>query len=333
MTTRMMTRKMTSSLGLPTKNMILKGKFQFDEKKYNLFIKRLTKVLEHIKMQGKTGIDGNCEIDSTELCRTLSLLNVHPRDAHISFQEKGHIYDVDGDKTFTSVTKFVHGFAKPFNADEVIAGMRKRGLSAEYEGMSDSDIRRKWKLNGIDASTRGTKMHYQIECFFNKLAITNNWNIDTASWISNDLEVELGQFTNFINGLRDNGHLFPYRTEWCIYHEDLKFTGSVDMVFKNHDGGYDIYDWKRSKDIKKRGFNNFKNEALVHLPDCNYWHYTMQLNLYKYILESKYGLRIDNLYLVVFHPDNGTGVFKKEKCPEMQDTMKELFVNTGRLSQ
>ena len=39
------------------------------------------------------------------------------------FQEKGHIYDVNGDKTFTSVTKFVHGFAKPFNPVEVIAGI------------------------------------------------------------------------------------------------------------------------------------------------------------------------------------------------------------------
>ena len=60
---------------------------------------------------------------------------------------------------------------------------------------------------------------------------------------------------------------------------------------------------------------------------------TLYLNLYKYILEAKYGLRIDNLYLVVFHPDNGAGIFKKEKCPEIQDIMKELFVNTGRLSQ
>ena len=201
-------------------------------------------------------------IDNTELCRTLSLLNAHHRDANISFQERGHIYDVNGDKTFTSVTKFVHGFAKPFNPVEVIAGMRKRGLSAEYEGMSDADIQRKWKLNGIDASTRGTKMHYQIECFFNKLAITKKWDIDQKGWKDNDLEVELGQFTNFINGLSEEGNLFPYRTEWCVYHEELKFTGSVDMVFKNNNGGYDIYDWKRSKDIKKSGFNNFKNPAL-----------------------------------------------------------------------
>ena len=107
-------------------------------------------------------------------------------------------------------------------------------------------------MNGIDASTRGTKMHYQIECFFNKLAITKKWDIDQKGWKDNDLEVELGQFTNFINGLAEEGNLFPYRTEWCVYHEQLKFTGSVDMVFKNNNGGYDIYDWKRSKDIKKR---------------------------------------------------------------------------------
>ena len=99
-------------------------------------------------------------MDNTELCRTLSLLNAHHHDANISFQERGHIYDVNGDKTFTSVT-VVHGFAKPFNPVEVIASMRKRDF-ARYEGMSDADIQRKWKLNGIDASTRGTKMHYQI---------------------------------------------------------------------------------------------------------------------------------------------------------------------------
>ena len=327
MTMRMMTRNMSSRLNNNTKKIVLKGGGEMCEKKYKLFIKQLTKLFEYIKMQ-----ELHTDMDNTELCRTLSLLNAHHRDSHISFQEKGHIYDVDGDKTYTSVTKFVHGFAKPFNPTEVIAGMRRRGMSPEYDGMSDDEIRRKWKLNGIDASTRGTKMHYQIECFFNKLAITHKWDIDDASWIKNDLEVELGQFTNFIRGLQDECNLFPYRTEWCIYHEELKFTGSVDMVFKNNNGGYDIYDWKRSKDIKKRGFNNFTNSALVHLPDCNFWHYTMQLNLYKYILESKYGLRIDNLYLVVLHPENGVGIFKKEKCPEIQDTMKELFENTGRFS-
>ena len=342
MTTTTVTRSMKSEFTDQINSLFLQ-QLKTKNCKQKLFIKRLTKLLAYIIMQkqkaksaqgsrekGVADEESVC-MDNTELCRSLSLLNAHERDSHISFQEFGHIYDVDGDKTFTSVTKYVHGFAKPFNANEVIAGMRKRGLSPEYEGMTDADIRKKWKLNGIDASTRGTKMHYQIECYFNKLAITNNWDIDEKSWKENDLQVELGQFRNFIDCLKEEGTLFPYRTEWSVFHEELKFTGSIDMVFKNNNGGFEIYDWKRSKDIKKHGFNNFVNPALIHLPDCNYWHYTMQLNLYKYILENKYGLRIDNLYLVVFHPDNGHGIFKREKCPEIQDIMKELFENTGRM--
>ena len=321
----MLTRRMTSHLDITTKNMVLSNSHnqtRHAEQKYKNFMKRLTKVIETINMQKEI------PSDATELCKTLSLLNAHPRDGHIKFQEEGHIYDIDGDKSYTSVTKFVHSFAEPFNAVRVIAGMRKRGLSSEYEGMSDADIQRKWKLNGIDASKRGTKMHYQIECFFNRMALSKSYEIDETGWRLNDLDIELGQFKKFVDGLKLDGRLVPFRTEWCVFHEELKFSGSIDMVFKNADGGYDIYDWKRAKEIKTRGFKNFKNESLVHLPDCNFWHYTMQLNLYKYILESKYGLRIDNLYLVAFHPNYGEGVFKKHKCPEIQDTMRELFAST-----
>ena len=63
-------------------------------------------------------------------------------------------------------------------------------------------------------------MHYQIECYFNKLAITNNWDIDEKSWKENDLQVELGQFRNFIDCLKEEGTLFPYRTEWSVFHEE-----------------------------------------------------------------------------------------------------------------
>jgi hypothetical protein len=41
-----------------------------------------------------------------------------------------------------------------------------------------------------------------------------------------------------------------------------------------------------------------------HLPDSNYWHYTLQLNIYKYFLEKYYGLNVVDLCLVIIHPDN-----------------------------
>ena len=69
--------------------------------------------------------------------------------------------------------------------------------------------------------------------------------------------------------------------------------------------------------------------ALCALPDSNYWQYSLQLNMYKYILESKYGIRVDNLCLVAFYPE-------QEHCqvhqvPNMNDVIIELLKTENML--
>ena len=83
----------------------------------------------------------------------------------------------------------------------------------------------------------------------------------------------------------------PYRTEWMVYHEELRLAGSIDMIFENEDGSLQIYDWKRCKEIS---YDSYYGKAAItscisHLPDTNFWHYSLQLNVYKNILEIKYG--------------------------------------------
>jgi hypothetical protein len=77
------------------------------------------------------------------------------------------------------------------------------------------------------------------------------------------------------------------------------------IYYRPSDGKYVIYDWKRSKEIKTE--NRFESGygPVSHLPHCNYWHYTLQLNVYKWFLETYYGLEVADLYLVILHPDNG----------------------------
>jgi hypothetical protein len=41
---------------------------------------------------------------------------------------------------------------------------------------------------------------------------------------------------------------------------------------------------------------------LHHLPDCNYSHYSLQLNIYRYILESEYGYHVSGMFLGIVHP-------------------------------
>ena len=86
-----------------------------------------------------------------------------------------------------------------------------------------------------------------------------------------------------------------------VWDTELKFAGSIDMIYRNPDGTLDIYDWKRAKEIQKNShFNKWSTNPLIsHLPDTNFWHYSLQLNTYKAIIERNYGKKVKNLYLVL----------------------------------
>lgn len=247
----------------------------------------------------------------------LATCNKHPRDANIEFQDEGHIYTVkhsecpEGDKGFTSVTTFVHKFIEPFVADKIITKMMNSPKWADnkYYGMSREEIKQIWDNNRDAAAEAGTKLHYDIECYYNGMAVENN-------------SIEYGHFLEFVTAYND---LVPYRTEWFVYHERLRFAGSIDMVFKNSDGSLDIYDWKRVKDItKKSNFNKWmRGDIIGHLPDTNYWHYALQLNIYKAILTEMYNMKVRDLYLVSLHPENKSYI--RIPVTDLQDYVKQLF--------
>ena len=58
---------------------------------------------------------------------------------------------------------------------------------------------------------------------------------------------------------------------------------------------------------KRDSKNKFQNglEPLQHLEHCNYWHYSLQLNFYKYFtLEKNYNIKLSSMHLLVLHPNN-----------------------------
>ena len=139
-----------------------------------------------------------------------------------------------------------------------------------------------------------------------------------------DEQVEWEYFINFI---RDHPELKPYRTEWMIFDEELKLAGSIDMVYENPDGTLSIYDWKRSKDISK--VNSWKkfalNPLISHMPDTNFWHYSLQLNVYRRILKEKYDIDVTELALVVLHPDNYSKDYEVVEVPILDNELDNLW--------
>ena len=99
------------------------------------------------------------------------------------------------------------------------------------------------------------------------------------------------------------------------------------MVYENPDGTLSIYDWKRSKLITRiNNFNKFAIQPVIcHLPDSNFWHYSLQLNTYKKILESKYDKKIKDLYLVRLHPDAEEKNYELIALPDLSVELNDLF--------
>ena len=137
----------------------------------------------------------------------------------------------------------------------------------------------------------------------------------------------------FINFVKDYPHLKPYRTEWTIYDEELKLAGSIDMIYENSDGTLSIYDWKRAKDITRiNKFNKFAlSQAVCHFPDSNFWHYALQLNTYKAIIEKNYNKKVTDLYLVRLHPDAEEKNYELIKLPDLSVEIAELFEERRKL--
>ena len=61
------------------------------------------------------------------------------------------------------------------------------------------------------------------------------------------------------------------------------------------------------------------------MPDSNFWHYALQLNTYKAILERKYDKKVTDLFLVRLHPDTEEKTYELIKLPDLSKEINELF--------
>ena len=268
----------------------------------------------------------------------LSRRNSHPRDSDIQFFEEDHKYIIlsEPDVKYTSVTTWNHSHFPKFEADSIIDNMMKsKGWKEghKYWGLTQEQIKGQWNTNKDAVAGAGTDLHFEIECFNNNNRLSSgytNKELYEIYQIDNNLthESKAIEWRYFINFVRDNPDLKPFRTEWTVYHDDVKISGSIDMIYENPDGTLSIYDWKRAKLITR--INNFNKFALppqiCHLPDSNFWHYALQLNTYKAIIEQKYNKVVKDLFLVRLHPDAEEKNYELIQLPDLSREIKDLFM-------
>jgi ATP-dependent exoDNAse (exonuclease V) beta subunit len=243
--------------------------------------------------------------------------NPHTKDKDISFIEEGHKYFINGiSEGLISTTSFVHQNFSHFDANIVADNLLKntkkmRDPKYKYYNKTKEEMIEEWNENGRIAAEAGTELHADIENYYNGITVENN-------------TIEFQYFKNFII---DFPELVPYRTEWMVFYEEYMLTGSIDMVFENTDGTLQIYDWKRSKGIDYESFGNKCSitPCLSHLPDTNFNHYSLQLNIYRKILQDKYDKIVTKMCLVILHPDHHEKNYEIIVVPIMDTEIEDLF--------
>jgi hypothetical protein len=277
----------------------------------------------------------------------LAVVNAHPRDERIQFEEESHTYTIDGTRAgWVSCTGFIHNFFEEFNADAVITKMMasRKWPDSKYFGMTPAAIKAQWDAKRDAASAAGTRMHLDIEHFYNALpALWSTGIASTCTELTVDIDAGIvamreadswepvvgPEWNYFCDYQRAHGSKFmPFRTEWLVFDEEHRVAGSIDMVYKKPDGTLAIYDWKRSEEIKME--NQFQScfGPVDHLPDTNYWHYSLQLNIYRYILQKHYGVVVSELALVILHPINSS--WRVIKVNMMDDEIASMMETRAR---
>lgn len=223
--------------------------------------------------------------------------NAHARDARIRFDgsldpatgQRRHDYYVDGSRDgLSSVTRCCEHFWPGFDRDAISARVAANAHSGQYAGKTAEEIRAMWQRT----SEEGTAKHAQYEEFLQQTG-TEDVNPYSAP-------------PGFYRALAAHPEWDVYRCEWTVFDEDARIVGSIDAVMRNRDtGAIVLVDWKNlgegtvhTNPYKKTGTHPLtrRHPATKHLK------HTMQLNFYRHLLETRYGLVVESMYIFNFAP-------------------------------
>lgn len=234
-------------------------------------------------------------------------------DSNTAFDEDKHAYfpisNPTGNADYTSVTTLIERFF-PFDIEKYIS------IKMKETGKTREEIQAKLTATQEIASSKGTYLHKQIENFLKGLD-------------HDDKLTEFIYFKNFYDTEIKPGGLSFVKAEKIITADDYGIAGTVDALFKKPNlTEHIVLDWKRSKKLaidgrpKKYGFG-FAISELSHLDNSSWFKYTLQQNLYKFILEKYYGYHISSMWLVVLHENHDK--YYRFKVDDMSKEVKIIL--------
>ena len=253
--------------------------------------------------------------DMIKIFRDLTIFNKY------RFYEGPHIYTCNGVKVGLSVTKLIEEYSDEFDKD------KWADICAKREKISKQEIIERWDRDNAISKCKGTHIHAYVENILsNKVysypqrEVESQFGEDVLKDMWPKLTAMADEFTKDISN-----RLIPIKEELLIGDEDFDICGTVDNLFwNNKTKKIEIFDTKSNKEIKFKSFGDKgMKPPLEHILDCNFYHYSLQLNIYKYILQKNTSLEIGDCRIVWYNINSDK--YEIITCKDLYEEAKQML--------
>lgn len=218
----------------------------------------------------------------------------------VTYYDEPHKYYV-GNKQLISVTTIIHRYQEEFNEDYWSK------IKAEEYGITQKEVIRAWKFINKKGTMKGSAIHdYAENLFLNKVfpypkeLILDEFGFDP---VLEEYEITKKHVNKFHNDVK--GRLIPIRTEMIVYDPESLIGGMLDILFYNvKTEEFQIWDWKTNKKFDKEMKSRHFQDKLYMLEDSDLEIYSIQLAMYKLIIEKIIGIKLGKSYVVWFSHNN-----------------------------
>lgn len=202
-------------------------------------------------------------------------LSKNPKGQEIKFEEATHRYTSfinDCLIEYTSGTGFVAKYFPPFDPTGSITAK-----SAAKAGVSVEALKASWAAKAKESADFGTKVHECCEDIFLSHPLRNTPYDEKSEKTFSAAVTQAKKIKNTLNILG---------VEQIVFDPALRLAGTIDFLGKTKTSEtYVIIDHKTNKDLGlENTYNSYANPPIQHIPGTSFGHYTIQLNLYEYLL-------------------------------------------------
>lgn len=239
------------------------------------------------------------------------------------FYASDHHYEYKDRRVGMSVTRLIEEFSQEFDRDTIAEKV------AIKENKSVAEVLAEWDYKNKFACEKGSTCHEFAQSLWSKEPYTEvdfNGDLLFKNYVSK-IQAQANNF--YLDFKKTYTHI---QDEQVIGAEEYDIASAIDHLFLDKNGNVDLIDYKTNSILKGYNDNEYSRRytknmkvPLQNLKDDSLTHYFIQLNIYKFILETHTNIKINKMRIVYFSENIDN--YEIIEVPLMQDYAKIILEN------